>query len=148
MGNEITIPKPTVIPQVFDDEGRRVVRPDVLNFVILSSIAAHTAKTSKAAQALHDHAKDLEGEGLTRRLDLSISDNLEKLYLPEKWQSFTLTNDGANTVKVWVNSLYTQDITVKAFEALNYDTKTHKIKKLYLQCSSGESASIRITGSY
>lgn len=140
--------KPGFVPQVFDDEGRRVVRPDVLSLIFLSNIAAQSARIAKGIQLLHDHQLDLAGEGLTRRIVMTVSSKLEKLYLPEKWQSFTLTNDGPDEVIVWINSLYTQDIPVAPYETLNYDAKTHKIYLLYLQCTPGKSASVRIIGSY
>lgn len=136
------------LPNAFDEEGRRVVRPDVLNFVMLATIAAHTSKSAKIEKALYDHEKDIEGEGLVRLMNLTISDEFSKWILPEVWQSCSITNDGQHEVYVWFNDLYTQEIRIDPYETLDHNTITHKIRVLYFKCNDGESTTVRIMGSY
>lgn len=141
-------PPAPIQPGVFDEEGRRIVRPDVLNFITLSTIAAHAAKQTKLLQKLYDHEKDLEGDGLTRYIPLTVTDKQENYLLPEVWQSCSITNDGDNMVYIKVNTPYADEIPLNQSETLNQDTKTHKLKRLYLRCDTGKTSSIRILGIY
>ena len=141
-----TAPQP--VPEVFDDEGRRVIRPDVISLITQLNIAAQSVKQTNLLQSLYDHEKDLEGDGLIRRMTLAVSDERLNLLLPELWQSVTIVNDGSNTVYLKINSPYADTIPLNEGESFDHDTKTHKIRRLFLYCDSGLTSSVRLVGNY
>ncbi|GAI97435.1 unnamed protein product, partial [marine sediment metagenome] len=145
MMDKIEMPVVEIVEDGYPQPPQRL-DPNVMSFLMMAAIARNTSRMSRTTQALYDHAKDLEGEGLTRRIELTITDKLTKLLLPELWQSASITNDGDKSLYVRVNNLYTTKIPVNPYEVLNYDAKTHKLKRLYLECDSGESTSVRIIG--
>ena len=113
------------------------IDPAVMSFIMQASQLAQIVKIRK-------YFDDRTSHGLIQTYDVTVTDELKKIKVDFPAQSFSLFNDGADTVNVWVNDLGRPKRSVKSNEALNLNYETHKIKYIYLQCASGQSASIRI----
>lgn len=151
----VSVPPPVPIVTPEGEPARIDDYDSFMQFLMLASIASNTRKTAKTVQALYDHAKDLEGIGLTRLMELTITQKLQKCFLPETWQSCAIINYGdpndaeaEPTLYVRFNSLYTDEIPVNKGESINHDMKTHKLNRLYLRCGQGETTSIKVLGGY
>lgn len=131
------ISSPPALPQ---DTTQRM-DPSVLSFIMLSAIASNSAKIER-------HLKDLEGQGMTRLIPVSVTQRRKKLILPEAWQSVSIANDGEKTVYVRINSPGAPKIPLNQGETFNQDFKTHKLSCLYFNCAQGESTNLRVVGSY
>jgi hypothetical protein len=113
------------------------IDPAVMSFIMQASQLAQIVKIRK-------YFDDRTSHGLIQTYDVTVTDELKEIKVDFPAQSFSLFNDGADTVNVWVNDLGRPKRSVKSNEALNLNYETHKIKYIYLQCASGQSASIRI----
>ncbi len=131
--------------QVIDEEGSAVnpnhINPNVMSFIMLSAIASNSAKIER-------HLKDLEGQGMTRLIPVSVTQKTKRLILPEAWQSISIANDGEQTVYIRINSPGAPRIPLNEGETFNQDFKTHKLSCLYFNCAQGESTDLRVVGGY
>lgn len=131
--------------QIVDDQGIEVspnrINPNVLSFIMLSAIASHSAKIER-------HLKDLEGQGMTRLIPVSVTQKTKKLLLPELWQSVAIANDGEKTVYVRINSMSAPKLPLNQGETFSQNFKTHRLTCIYFDCNKGESTNLRVVGNY
>lgn len=94
---------------------------------------------------MQDHQRDTVADGGLVPKVVPVTDEPTELLLG-RWLSMTVYNDGASAVAIFFN--YTKPTSLDAMlasgENLNIDKKTKKPQKVYLCCSSGNSASVRM----
>lgn len=132
--NEVSMPE-------IVENGQRVtnprIDPGVMSFLMQASQLSQIVKIRK-------YFDDRTSHGLIQTYDVTVTDELKEIKVDYPAQSFSLFNDGADTVDVWVNDLGRPKRSVKSKESLNLNYETHTVNYLYLQCAAGESASVRI----
>lgn len=119
------------------DEGRRVVRPDVMQFLVQAASLSQLVKMRKL-----EESKVPAG---TASLNFTANTTIKKILLHVPWISFALVNDGAGKIKVAVNDetelLYGTEID--SGETYTLDCVYPVIRVLYIQTVSG-TATVRI----
>jgi len=127
--------------------GRRVskprIDPSVMTFIMQASQLAQITKIRKYFEDRTPRGL-IQTWGMDSNNPLTITDELKEIKFDYPAQSFSLVNDGDNTVYVWVNSMMRPKSAVKSGETFNLDFELHKINYLYLQCENGQSTSVRI----
>ncbi len=145
----IVTPRELNLPvKVVDDEGKEIVRPDVLQAVVQLASLGQLARIRKSVEK-----EEFEGKKDSRTLN--ATDQLQWIDLidryPNKpWATATFFNDGpVNRVYIAINDAY--DWTLLNFgETLPVDyTKADKrISLIYYRCDAGNTASVRVVGKY
>lgn len=119
------------------EDGKKVMRPDILNFLMLASINAQTARVRR-------YFDDRKSKGNVQPYNIPVTDEAQDIDIIPVAQSISLFNDGPNTVYYWVNNPYSEIASVNKGESTNINFETHEIKRLILWCDAGETASLRI----
>jgi hypothetical protein len=137
---QITMPATEVI-----ESGQHVsnprMDPSVMNFIMMASIASQAVKVRK-------YVEDRTPTGLIQTFNVTATDDVAEVKLDYLAQSVSIINDdSANSVYVWVNSRGRPRHEIKHGETLDIDFEVHKIRYLYLQCDTGQSAAVRIVAS-
>lgn len=118
--------------------GKNVMRPDVMNFLLLCSIASQAVKIRK-------YFDDRTPTGLIQPFTVPVTAVRQRVRFPWAAQSATFINDGPDTARIWINSNQRPPHTINLNEVFNIDFEVHKLKRFYLQCDPGNTASIRVT---
>ena len=120
------------------EDGKNVMRPDVMNFLMMASIASQAVKIRK-------YFDDRTPTGLIQPLTIPITAVRQRTVLDWIAQSAVFINDGPNTVYIWINSLQRPPHTCNITEVFNVDFEVHKLKTFWLQCDPGNTTSVRVT---
>lgn len=113
------------------------IDPAVMSFVMQASQLAQLVKIRK-------YFDDRRPNGLIQRFNPLVTDQLTVITVDYPAQSFSLHNDGPDTVTVWVNTRLRPEATVNNSETINVKYETHVIKHFYLQCAPTQTAAVRI----
>lgn len=119
------------------DEGENVMRPDVMNFLMLASIASQAVKVRK-------YIDDRTPNGLIQPLTVAVTDVRRRTGFPWVAQGASFINDGPNRVFLWINSASRPPHTLNVNEVFNINFEVHKLKKCFLQCDPGNTSSVRV----
>lgn len=119
------------------------IDPAVMSFIMQASQLAQIVKIRKYFDDKTSHGL-VQTWGMDTANPLTITDVLKEIKVDFPAQSFSLINDGPNTVYVWVNTTERPKVTVKSGAKFEPNYETHKIKYIYLQCAIGESTGIRM----
>jgi len=120
-------------------DGKNVMRPDVMNFLMLASIASQTVKIRK-------YFDDRKPTGRVDNFVVQATEKIHHLYIPYPGQSLAVLNDGPKQVAVWVNNLANREPHVMAVgEGYYLDFETHAIHHIHSQCNPGDTAQLRIS---
>ena len=124
------------------ENGQRVsnprMDPSIMNFIMMASIASQAVKIRK-------YFDDRTSSGLIQSFNnLAVTDELREVKIDYPAQSFSLLNNGPNTVNVSVNTTHRPSKAIAINQTLNINFETHQLKYLYLQCDRGETASVEI----
>ena len=125
------------LPKVIQD-GKEVVRPDVLTAVIQLAQLAQLVRIRKL-----EESKVPIG---TKSLSFTITDTTKRLTFLQPWISFTLLNDGAGSVNIEVNDeeKLLDNCLIASGESWECDMKYPVIHTLYLKAAPGTTAAVRI----
>lgn len=88
---------------------------------------------------------DRTPNGLIQPFTVPVTAVRQRVGLPWVAQSATFINDGPNTAYIWINSNQRPPHTINLNEVFNINFEVHKLKRFYLQCDPGNTASIRVT---
>lgn len=137
-----------LVPQtkVVDDEGREIVRPDVLQAVVQLATLGQLTRIRRSLEK-----EEFEGELDPRTLGATdVTQCLELDQYPNvPWATATAFNDGPNRVFIAINGL-AKPVTLNLNEGMSLDfTKADmRIKSVYYWCGPGDTASVRAVGKY
>jgi hypothetical protein len=106
-------------------------------------------RIEKRILAIHETIKSRIPEGISDTIPVVVTDELFDMRnetIPSiPWMSFSLINDGPNSVNVIINNKSTDKAPVKKGEVLDVDMEARdKIQRVMLYCEKGETANIRI----
>ena len=124
------------------DEGKQVVRPDILQFLMQAAQVSQLVKLRKLEESkIPTGTKSLPNA-------LTISTTITRVKLSPPWISFSLVNDGPDRIKCEVNKeeniLDATYINKNASYNLNMEYPV--IHTIYLQAEPEGTASVRIKG--
>lgn len=119
------------------EDGKNVMRPDVMNFLMLASIASQAVKIRK-------YFDDRTPNGYIQPFTVPVTATRRRIELPWDAQSAAFINDGLNTVHIWINSTQRPSHPILSGEVFNINFDVHKLKKFYLQCDPGNTSSVRV----
>jgi len=108
-----------------------------MQFLMIASMNAQLVKIRK-------YFDDRRPNGLIQRFNPLVTDQLTVITVDYPAQSFSLHNDGPDTVTAWVNTRLRPEFTVNNGETINVNYETHVIKHFYLQCAPTQTAAVRI----
>lgn len=134
-----------IVPKVIEN-GREVssdqINPATVQFIMQATIASQLVKLRKLEQS-----KIPTG---IKSFSVAVDGTRKKIGLNKPWISTSMINDGPNSVYTRLNSLegpLTENgAVIKSGEPYTYDADYPIITCIYLQCASGESATVRIHG--
>ncbi len=139
MNNLPSVPNVEVI-----ENGRPVsqnrIDPSVASFIAQMAMTAQLVRIRKLAEsAIPTGVKPLKR---------TVTDTVMTIPLYPPWISFSLINDGAGALTVWVNDRQDpqQEGMVSSAQTYNCDMTYPIIRALYLKAASGTTASVRIYG--
>lgn len=118
------------------EDGKNVMRPDVMNFLLLASIASQVVKVRK-------YFDDRTPNGYIQAWTLPVTAVRQRIDLTWVAQSISFINDGPDPVHIWINSTAKPSHTINPNEAWNANFEVHKVKSFYHQCDPGDTATIR-----
>jgi len=140
---DMTVPMIKVI-----EDGKEVVRPDVIQTVVQLGTLGQLARIRRSLE--RDHFK---GKIDTR--ELPVTDKFQFIDLVEDWPntpwvSFFIINHGPNTAKIQINGLHETWIKIRKNETrtINHSKADERIKRIAYQCDLGETALLEIEGAY
>lgn len=106
-------------------------------------------RIEKRIVAIHETIKSMIPRGIADNIPATVTDELMDLSsetIPSMpWMTFSLINDGPNSINVIINDHTTDKAPVKKGEVLDADMKAQDmIYRVMLYCEKGETASVRI----
>jgi len=116
--------------------GKNVVRPDVMNFLMLASIASQTTKVRK-------YFDDRTSAGWTQNFALIITPVVQEVKCDFPAQTFYIINDGASPIFVTINFPGRTPTPLNATEDLFLDFETHKLEYFRVWCAPAGAATAR-----
>jgi len=140
-------------PAVVSKGARQVpadITPEIMQIILLDEIAGRQEETEAHLARLRALEDDRSPEGLTDEIEISVDSTLKEVLTTDNWQSISITNDGPDTVRIKIN-LNTTAIRwkkLKIDEIYEVNFHEHKIKKLFLVCDLGQTATLRVAGKF
>ena len=123
------------------------VKPDVVSALLLYKIYRQLRQLSG------DYSKTMP-EGKLIKLKITVTDKIKRLTSKDKyglpWISMILKNTGPDPVHVYINETIltpkpnVNDAPIEKDETLEIDMKKPLIKKIYLFCDKGKTATVKI----
>lgn len=149
MGKEL-IPAPGVAPKVVDEEGNKIVGPEMEAVIGLVGQMAQLAQLARIRKSLEKE----EFEGIVDHRDLAATDQLQWIDLIDRWPntpwvSAFIINDGPNDVLLAINNAYNW-IPIKPRETrlVKHGKADRRIETIYYRCDPGNTALVRVDGEF
>ena len=126
--------------EIVEQGKKKVIDPAVMQFIMQASATAQLVKLRKL-----EESKVPVG---VKPLKLTIPDTRTQVRLGRPWISFSLINDGAGALTVWVNDEGDPlvESMIASGETYKCDFEYPTITTLYLKAAPGTSASVRLYG--
>ena len=142
LGKSLAIPQVKVI-----EDGKEIVRPDVLQAVVQLAILGQLSKIRKSLEK-----EEFQGEIDPRTF--SASDQLQWVDLIDRhpntpWATATFFNDGPDPVYIALNNALNWT-PINSGETLvpDFTKADERISLIYYKCDAGKTASVRAVGKY
>jgi len=108
-----------------------------------------TFRVEKKILDIHDTIKSKIPVGVSDNLSKDVTDEITDLrwetVTSMPWMTFSLINDGPNSVNVVINERTTEKAPVRKGEVLDADLLAQgMIHRVWLYCEKGQTASVRI----
>jgi len=122
--------------------------PQVVPPPIGSAGTAAVGRIASDVTRLRQLEDDRSSRGLSDEKVIDVTDRVKQIDIADSWQAMTVTNDGPDTARIKIN----QNTGMRDWKSLqlnetwDVDYGGHRIKKLFLVCNSGKTASLRATG--
>lgn len=115
------------------EDGKNVMRPEVMNFLMLASIASQAVRVRK-------YFDDRTSEGLVQNFDLVVTPVAQDIKCDFPSQTFYLFNYGPSTIFVEINRRFTTARRLLINENMFIDFETHKLERFYVYTVPGGAA--------
>lgn len=144
----VSLVSPLDVPQItVVEDGKEVVRPDVIQAVV------QLASLGQLVQI----RKSLQKEEFKGLLDIRTLDATEEFkfidlvndYPHTPWITAYFFNEGPHSARISVNGEDDwQTLAMGASQSLNFAKAERRIEQVCYQCAAGETASVGVTGKY
>lgn len=133
--------------KVVDDEGREIVRPDVIQAVTqLASLAQLTRIRKSLEKEEYRGAQDSRTLSAT---DAYQVEDLVKEYPFIPWATAFFVNDGDDTVYIGINrQAGAAKVEKNESHQADFTKADRRIELIYYWCDATETASVRVVGKY
>ena len=148
--------RPTVVtPKIIDEEGKEIVRPDVMQAVVQLAQLGQLTKIRKALEKTEESLEKLEFQGELDPRTLDATDKIQFItfihefpYVP--WISaFFVNRRGPNAARLAINRPYDQfELGVNETRTISRVHADERIRTIFYVCDPGETAEIEATGEY
>ncbi len=149
---KIQIPLIEVNGETVDPDAVTSSRMQMLQFSMLAALNGQMVKMNKLLQEQRDK-ETFQGK-IDPRTPISVTDQMQEINLINEWPytgwvGFFCVNDGPDTLYLGINNTH-ELIEIRSAETrtISHQYADKRIEKLYLNCASGETASLRIEGQY
>ena len=130
----------TLPPEVVDSSGNPASIDNYDGFLQFLMQAAANANLLKIRRL----AEDQESEGFVTGYDIIVTGTVSEVILDSPSQSLSLINTSVPPVTVWINYRGIAPRVVRQNVTLNIDFHSHKLRKIFLQCTPGTTAQVEI----
>ena len=145
---------PKITPKIIDEEGREVVRPDVLEAVVQLAQLGQMVKIRKSLEKTRESQEKEEFQGELDPRTLDATDELQFItfihefpYVP--WISAFFINKGPNAAQIAINRPYDQfELGANETRTISRAHAEERIRTIFYVCDPGETARIAVTGEY
>lgn len=133
--------------KIVDEEGKEIVRPDVLNTITQLAEVGQLMRIRKSIEREHI-------QGRVFPLTLSASEQLGYADLLEEapfnpFAKASFYNDGPDSVKISINNAADwNELAYKESMEIDLTKADRRIDLIYYKCDTGETASVRVKGKY
>lgn len=133
--------------KVVDDEGREIVRPDVIQAVTQLASLAQLARIRKSLEK--EEYRGLQDSRTLSATDAYQVEDLVKEYPFIPWATASFINDGTDAVYIGINRQAgaTRLENGESYEA-DFTKADRRIELIYYWCDPTETASVRVVGKY
>lgn len=133
--------------KVVDDEGREIVRPDVIQAVTQLASLAQLARIRKSLEK-----EEFQGKQDSRTLSATDSYHVEDLvkeYPFVPWATASFVNDGPDAVYIGINrQAGAAKLESGESHTVDFGKADRRIELIYYWTDAGETASVRVVGKY
>ena len=135
-----------IVPEVVDETGKKVLRPDILQMVTQMAQLAQLARIRKSLEKEH-----FEGKKDSRTLN--ATDQLQWIdlidHFPNKpWATASFFNDGPNRAYISFDALDWTPLNRGDRFPPDFTKADERIGLIYYICDPGNTASVRAVGKY
>jgi len=127
--------------------GKNIVSPAVIDFVTKDDMAVRQAILTDSTLRMEQMMLDRQANGNIQSWDVTVTDEQQEIYINFPARSLFVVNDGSNDIYVWINHNILPSHTVKSSETFQMDFEGHVLKRIYLECGSGNTSSVRVSAS-
>lgn len=145
----------SIIPQVVDDEGKRIVGPELEAVTQLVTQMAQVAQLARIRKTLERQEAQMEKipEGVMRPFIKTITGDTIEMWkvtkdVGQKCNSGTIYNDGPDSAWVCLNDIRDGFQEVKEGESLDFSFKHPVIERFFFYSTADGEASLRIPLEY
>lgn len=143
------VPTEKSLPEVVDETGKKIVRPDILQVVTQMAQLGQLAKIRKSLE------KE-EFEGVEDQRWLNATDRLQwigliKRYPNTPWISAFFTNYGPDLVRIAINETYDEfELLINETVTVDRSHADERIRRIYYICpvNPGDTARVKVIGAY
>lgn len=133
--------------KVVDDEGKEIVRPDVIQAVVQLAQLAQQVRIRKSLEREHvegnQDSKDLAASFIPNVVDLLMQ------YPGKAWATASFFNDGPDAVYIGLNRRGgAAKIESGESHSPDFTKADRRIELIYYWCDAGETAVVRAVGKY
>jgi len=127
--------------------GKNIVSPAVIDFVTKDDMAVRQAILTDSTLHMEQMMLDRQANGNIQSWDVTVTDEQQEIYINFPARSLFVVNDGSNDIYVWINHNILPSHTVKSSETFQMDFEGHVLKRIYLECGSGNTSAVRVSAS-
>lgn len=142
--------QPQHFPEIVDESGRPLVGPEMEAVLGIVTQFAQLAQLARIRRAVERE----QFQGKIHTAAVPVTDRRQRLDFVED-EPYTplisafIINDGPNTAKIAINEPYKWlEIKTNEDRSIDHSRAERKIERIYHECDSGETASLRIEAHY
>ena len=129
------------------DSNRTTINPAIIDFITNDDVSVRQAILTDSTLRMEQMMLDRQANGNIQSWDVTVTDEQQEIYINFPARSLFVVNDGSNDIYVWINHNILPSHTVKSSETFQMDFEGHVLKRIYLECGSGNTSSVRVSAS-
>lgn len=155
MAKDLVPVEKSIIPEVVDEEGNKIVGPEMEAVTQVVTQLAQVAQLARIRKTLERQEEMMEKipEGRMRPFKKSITGDTPEMWkviddVGRKCNSATVYNDGPDSAYVCLNDIRDGFQEVKEGESLDFDFRSPKIERFFFKSTADGTANLRIPLEY